>query len=58
MPIEIMELVIKAKVTENGANASAGGQTSTDNASIKAALKPIEKSVEALTQMLKRKQER
>lgn len=58
MPIEIMELIIKAKVTENGAGTSSGGQAATDSQAIKDALKPVQKSVEALTQMLKRKQER
>lgn len=57
MPIEIMELVIKAQVTEAG-SANQNGSNSTQTAVNAAALEPIEKAVKEVMEILKRKNER
>ncbi|MBK8965777.1 MAG: DUF5908 family protein [Saprospiraceae bacterium] len=57
MPIEILELVIKAQVgpsESNGQNDANPGQNQPD----RSALKPVEKSVRAIMDILKRKNER
>ncbi|MBK9337289.1 MAG: hypothetical protein IPM98_12220 [Lewinellaceae bacterium] len=58
MPIEILELVIKAKVADPNA-AESGNQAPASNDQIdKAALKPVVQSVQAILDILKRKNER
>jgi hypothetical protein len=57
MPVEINELVIKAKVSDNY---NSDTPVNAENASKKKqdALKPLEKSVQELIDILKRKNER
>lgn len=57
MPVEINELVIKAKISDTGAPSQTGDNTS--GATInEAALEPVEKAVKEIMKILKRKNER
>lgn len=57
MPVEINELLIKARVSESGQTAQNGGNT--ENGSVnEAALEPLEKAVKEIMAILKRKNER
>ena len=57
MPVEIMELVIKAKVAESG-SATENDGSNTGSSVNAAALAPIEKAVKEMMEILKRKKER
>lgn len=57
MPVEINELLIKARVSESGQTAQNGGNT--ENGSVnETALEPLEKAVKEIMDILKRKNER
>lgn len=57
MPIEISELVIKAKVNETQPPAQGNG-SAPGNTGNGAALEPVEKAVKEILDILKRKNER
>jgi len=57
MPIEILELVIKATVSEPEPTAANNRNAGTDTANA-AALEPVEKAVKEIMDILKRKNER
>ena len=62
MPIEIKELVVRATVNEQPNNAASGGGNSTVNGNSQNDADPttvqVKKSVEAILDILKRKNER
>jgi hypothetical protein len=57
MPIEILELVVKAKVTETDTSPQTNHNTSGTQPT-QASLAPIEKAVQEVMEILKRKNER
>lgn len=57
MPIEISELVIKAKVNESQPPAQGNSNTSNGNHN-ETALEPLERAVKEIMDILKRKNER
>ncbi|NBC08654.1 MAG: hypothetical protein GVY26_15800 [Bacteroidetes bacterium] len=58
MPVIISELLIKAKVADQDNASQNSGPTGNTPAVDEDALKPIEKAVNTLTEMMKRKNER
>lgn len=57
MPVEINELVIKAKISDTGASTQNEGSNSGATVN-EAALEPVEKAVKEIMNILKRKNER
>jgi len=58
MPIRLDELIIKAKIAESQPSSNNGMATSSSTASQDASIKKVEKAVDAINEMLKRKNER